>query len=41
MGLATDIYGEGMRIPPIRLVRNGELDRRHDAFVSRECSRER
>jgi N-methylhydantoinase B len=26
MGLATDIYGEGVRIPPIRLVRNGELD---------------
>lgn len=27
MGLATDIYGEGIRIPPIRLVRNGFLDR--------------
>lgn len=27
MGNATDIYGEGIRIPPIRLVRNGELDR--------------
>ena len=27
MGLATDIYGEGIRIPPIRLVRNGNLDR--------------
>ena len=26
MGLATDIYGEGLRIPPIRLVRNGEVD---------------
>jgi N-methylhydantoinase B len=26
MGLATDIYGEGLRIPPIRLVRGGELD---------------
>jgi N-methylhydantoinase B len=26
MGLATDIYGEGVRIPPIRLVRAGELD---------------
>jgi N-methylhydantoinase B len=26
MGLATDVYGEGLRIPPIRLVRNGELD---------------
>ncbi len=26
MGLATDIYGEGLRIPPIRLVRNGTLD---------------
>jgi N-methylhydantoinase B len=26
MGLATDIYGEGIRIPPIRLVR-GVLDR--------------
>ena len=25
MGLATDIYGEGISIPPIRLVRNGEL----------------
>jgi N-methylhydantoinase B len=27
MGLATDIYGEGIRIPPIRLVRKGVLDR--------------
>ncbi|HEU4433809.1 MAG TPA: hydantoinase B/oxoprolinase family protein [Pyrinomonadaceae bacterium] len=27
MGLATDIYGEGIRIPPIRLVRAGVLDR--------------
>lgn len=26
MGLATDIYGEGIRIPPIRIVRRGELD---------------
>lgn len=26
MGLATDIYGEGIRIPPIRLVREGILD---------------
>jgi N-methylhydantoinase B len=26
MGLATDIYGEGLRIPPILLARNGELD---------------
>ena len=26
MGLATDIYGEGIRIPPIRLVRGGILD---------------
>jgi N-methylhydantoinase B len=26
MGLATDIYGEGLRIPPVRLVKNGELD---------------
>ncbi|HKO59791.1 MAG TPA: hydantoinase B/oxoprolinase family protein [Pyrinomonadaceae bacterium] len=25
MGLATDIYGEGVTIPPIRLVRQGEL----------------
>jgi N-methylhydantoinase B len=27
MGLATDIYGEGIRIPPIRLVRKAVLDR--------------
>lgn len=27
MGLATDIYGEGIRIPPIRLVRGGVADR--------------
>jgi N-methylhydantoinase B len=27
MGLATDIYGEGIRIPPIRLVRNDVLDK--------------
>ncbi|HZE73425.1 MAG TPA: hydantoinase B/oxoprolinase family protein [Pyrinomonadaceae bacterium] len=26
MGMAMDIYGEGIRIPPIRLVRAGELD---------------
>ncbi len=26
MGMATDIYGEGLCIPPIRLVRNGELE---------------
>ena len=25
MGLATDIYGEGVRIPPIRIVRRGDL----------------
>ena len=25
MGLATDIYGEGVRIPPIHLVRGGEM----------------
>ncbi len=27
MGLATDIYGEGIRIPPIRLVRSGVLNK--------------
>ena len=26
MGLATDIYGEGLRIPPVRLVRGGQID---------------
>ena len=26
MGLATDIYGEGLCIPPVRLVRDGEID---------------
>ena len=25
MGLATDVYGEGVRIPPIRIARNGEI----------------
>ena len=30
MGLATDIYGEGLRIPPVRLVRKGTLD--HDTM---------
>src|SRR5712692_3481423 len=25
MGLATDVYGEGVRIPPIHLVRTGEI----------------
>jgi len=25
MGLATDVYGEGVRIPPIRIVRRGEV----------------
>src|SRR5438132_10739543 len=26
MGLATDVYGEGLRIPPIHLVRGGVID---------------
>ncbi|HEY0004386.1 MAG TPA: hydantoinase B/oxoprolinase family protein [Pyrinomonadaceae bacterium] len=26
MGLAADVYGEGLRIPPVRLVRGGEVD---------------
>jgi N-methylhydantoinase B len=26
MGLATDVYGEGVRIPPVRLARKGEID---------------
>ncbi len=26
MGAATDVYGEGLRIPPVRLVRGGEPD---------------
>ena len=26
MGLATDVYGEGVRIPPVRLMRDGEID---------------
>jgi N-methylhydantoinase B len=25
MGIATDVYGEGVRIPPIRIVRGGEI----------------
>src|SRR5258707_10552331 len=25
MGLATDVYGEGVRIPPVRIVRDGEM----------------
>src|SRR6185295_7422432 len=25
MGLATDVYGEGVRIPPIRIVKGGEI----------------
>jgi len=25
MGLATDVYGEGVRIPPIRILRGGEI----------------
>jgi N-methylhydantoinase B len=25
MGLATDVYGEGVRIPPVRIVRGGEF----------------
>ena len=27
MGLCRDIYQEGLRIPPVRLIRNGEMDR--------------
>ena len=26
MGLASDLYGEGLCIPPVRLMRNGEMD---------------
>ncbi len=26
MGMATDVYGEGLRIPPVRIVRGGRLD---------------
>ena len=26
MGMATDIYGEGLRIPPVRIVRGGAVD---------------
>jgi N-methylhydantoinase B len=26
MGLATDVYGEGLRIPPVRIVRGGQID---------------
>ncbi|HEY6188208.1 MAG TPA: hydantoinase B/oxoprolinase family protein [Pyrinomonadaceae bacterium] len=26
MGVATDVYGEGLRIPPVRIVRGGEAD---------------
>jgi N-methylhydantoinase B len=26
MGMATDVYGEGVRIPPVRLARGGQLD---------------
>jgi N-methylhydantoinase B len=26
MGLATDVYGEGLRIPPVRIVREGVID---------------
>jgi N-methylhydantoinase B len=26
MGLATDVYGEGLRIPPVRIVRGGAVD---------------
>ena len=26
MGLATDVYGEGLRIPPVRIVRAGRID---------------
>src|SRR5215213_1150792 len=26
MGLATDVYGEGLRIPPVRVVRGGSVD---------------
>ncbi len=26
MGLATDVYGEGLRIPPVRIVRRGEIN---------------
>jgi N-methylhydantoinase B len=26
MGMATDVYGEGLRLPPVRLVRGGAVD---------------
>jgi N-methylhydantoinase B len=33
MGAATEIYQEGLRIPPLRIVRGGELDREVWNFV--------
>lgn len=26
MGMSTDVYGEGIRIPPVRIVKNGKFD---------------
>ncbi len=41
MGIATDVYGEGVRIPPIRIMRAGEVCRRRDETDSRERPRQR
>jgi hypothetical protein len=39
MGLATDVYGEGLRIPPIRPARKWSTRRRYDAIDLGECAR--
>ena len=41
MGLATDVYGEGVRIPPIRIVRGGEVVDRRDEADPHERPRQR
>ena len=33
MGLATDVYGEGLRIPPVRLMRGGLIDEEMMRFL--------
>ena len=32
-GAVTEVYGEGLRLPPVRLYRNGEPDRNVEAII--------
>ena len=38
MGLCREIYQEGLRIPPVKMIRGGEIDQRCDADSAAQCA---